>query len=106
MKIIEGIGAPTRKTEAALWDTYRDETTGKLYKCTFAYRESLNDSFDCQWKEIDGFDSVEEVKTEAVTKSEPVKEESKKPEPVEQKDKNKPQKGKRTNYTQYSKNAK
>ena len=96
MKIIEGIGAPTRKTEAALGDTYRDETTGRRYKCTFAYLESLNDSFDCQWKEIDGSDVVEEVKTEAVMK----------PEPVEQKDKNKSQKGKRTNYTQYSKNAK
>lgn len=98
-----GKGIPTRKTVGALGDIYTDTTTGKQYKCIFAYRSDNDEDFDCQWKELSSGDAkksevekvkkVEEVeKVEKETVEEPVKVEEEQP--------------KRTNYSAYSKKSK
>lgn len=101
-----GKGIPTRKTVGALGDIYTDTTTGKQYKCIFAYRSDNDEEFDCQWKELSSGDTkksevekVEEV--EEVEKVEKVEEETvEKPVEVEE------EQPKRTNYSAYSKKSK
>ena len=110
-----GKGIPTRKTVGALGDIYTDTTTGKQYKCIFAYRSDNDEEFDCQWKELSSGDAkksevekvkkvekVEEVeKVEKVEKEEKVEEETvEKPVEVEE------EQPKRTNYSAYSKKSK
>ena len=95
-----GKGIPTRKTVGALGDIYTDTTTGKQYKCIFAYRSDNDEEFDCQWKEMSsgdakksGVEKVEKVeKVEEETVEEPVEVEEEQP--------------KRTNYSAYSKKSK
>ena len=98
-----GKGIPTRKTVGALGDIYTDTTTGKQYKCIFAYRSDNDEEFDCQWKELSSGDAkkseVEKVKK--VEKVEEVEEETVE-EPVEVEE----EKPKRTNYSAYSKKSK
>ena len=94
-----GKGIPTRKTVGALGDIYTDTTTGKQYKCIFAYRSDNDEEFDCQWKEMSsgdakksGVEKVEKVeKVEEETVEEPVEVEEEQP--------------KRTNYSAYSKKS-
>ena len=105
MGIIKGNGAPTRKTLGALGDIYIDSSTGKRYKCMFAYRSDSDNDFDCEWKEMkknkvqtDSLygETKEEPRTEPVeeTKEEP------KTEPVEE---TKEEPNKRTDYSAFSK---
>lgn len=101
-----GKGIPTRKTVGALGDIYTDTTTGKQYKCIFAYRSDDDEEFDCQWKELSSGDAkkseVEKVeKVEEVEKVEKVEEETVE-EPVEVEE----EQPKRTNYSAYSKKSK
>ena len=93
MANLKGTGAPTKKTVAAIGDIYTDTTTGKQYKCTFAYRTDNDADFDCSWVELKG------VKVE-----EPV--EKTKDEPVEKKEQDQtktPKTSNRTNYAAYGK---
>lgn len=78
MANLKGTGAPTKKTVAAIGDIYTDTTTGKQYKCTFAYRTDNDTDFDCSWVEMKGVKveepvekPVEETKDEQVGKKEP-----------------------------------
>lgn len=85
MANLKGTGAPTKKTVAAIGDIYTDTTTGKQYKCTFAYRTDNDADFDCSWVELKG------VKVE---------------EPVEKKEPDQtktPKSSNRTNYAAYGK---
>lgn len=71
MANLKGTGAPTKKTVAAIGDIYTDTTTGKQYKCTFAYRTDNDTDFDCSWVELKGVkeeEPVEETKDEPVEK--------------------------------------
>ena len=54
MAEIRGTGAPTKRTKAAVGDLYIDESTGKQYKCVMAYRTSLKEEFEYQWKLKEG----------------------------------------------------
>ena len=74
MANLKGTGTPTKKTVAAIGDIYTDTTTGKQYKCTFAYRTDNDADFDCSWVELKGVkveEPVEETKDEPVEKKEP-----------------------------------
>lgn len=97
MANLKGTGAPTKKTVAAIGDIYTDTTTGKKYKCTFAYRTDNDADFDCSWVEMKGVKVEEPVeKPVEETKDEPV--EKKEP------DQTKTQKSSnRTNYAAYGK---
>lgn len=95
-----GKGIPTRKTAGALGDIYTDTTTGKQYKCIFAYRSDNDEEFDCQWKELSGGDA-KKSEVEKVEKVEEVEEERVE-EPVEVEE----EQPKRTNYNAYSKKSK
>ena len=70
MANLKGTGAPTKKTVAAIGDIYTDTTTGKQYKCTFAYRTDNDADFDCSWSELKGV-KVEEPVEKPVEKKEP-----------------------------------
>jgi major membrane immunogen (membrane-anchored lipoprotein) len=35
----------------AIGEIYTDTETGKMYKCTYSYKDS-NGNFDCTWKEV------------------------------------------------------
>ena len=95
-----GKGIPTRKTVGALGDIYTDTTTGKQYKCIFAYRSDNDEEFDCQWKELSSGDT-KKSEVEKVEKVEKVEEETvEKPVEVEE------EQPKRTNYSAYSKKSK
>ena len=95
-----GKGIPTRKTAGALGDIYTDTTTGKQYKCIFAYRSNNDEEFDCQWKELSSGDA-KKSEVEKVEKVEKVEEETvEKPVEVEE------EQPKRTNYSAYSKKSK
>lgn len=103
MAMIKGNGKPTRKTKGAIGDIYTDRSTGRMYKCVFAYRGAFEEEFDCQWREIQSDGKVEaetvaeETKVEAV--AEPMVEEA----PV----KEEPKQESRPNYhKQYSKTNK
>ena len=101
MANLKGTGAPTKKTVAAIGDIYTDTTTGKQYKCTFAYRTDNDADFDCSWVELKGV-KVEEPVEKKVEK--PVEET--KDEPVEKKEPNQtktPKASNRTNYAAYGK---
>ena len=104
MRNLKGTGAPTRKTVGAIGDIYTDTSTGKKYKCTFAYRENPDDDFDCQWVELRNgesrADNVAETQVEEV-EEEPEKEvKEEEPEPEKESSTN------RTNYAAYSKKNK
>ena len=74
MANLKGTGAPTKKTVAAIGDIYTDTTTGKQYKCTFAYRTDNDADFDCSWVELKGVkveEPVEKLVEEPVEKKEP-----------------------------------
>lgn len=97
MANLKGIGAPTKKTVAAIGDIYTDTTTGKQYKCTFAYRTDNDTDFDCSWVELKGVKVEEPVEK-------PVEET--KDEPVEKKETDQTKTSKtsnRTNYAAYGK---
>ena len=89
MANLKGTGAPTKKTVAAIGDIYTDTTTGKQYKCTFAYRTDNDTDFDCSWVELKG------VKVEK-----PVEKPVEKKEPDQTKT---PKTSNRTNYAAYGK---
>lgn len=105
MRNLKGTGEPTRKTVGAIGDIYTDTSTGKKYKCTFAYRENPDDDFDCQWAELRNIEGraakVTETPVEEVKEEEPV-EEVKEEEPEPEKESS----TKRTNYAAYSKKTK
>lgn len=93
MANLKGTGAPTKKTVAAIGDIYTDTTTGKQYKCTFAYRTDNDADFDCSWVELKGVkveEPVEETKDEPVEKKEPDQTKT-------------PKTSNRTNYAAYGK---
>lgn len=93
MANLKGTGAPTKKTVAAIGDIYTDTTTGKQYKCTFAYRTDNDADFDCSWVELKGVKvekPVEETKDESVEKKEPDQTKT-------------PKSSNRTNYAAYGK---
>lgn len=52
MSNLTGTGAPSAALQAAIGDIYTDESTGKKYKCTFAYRSIESENFVSQWKEL------------------------------------------------------
>lgn len=52
MSNLTGTGAPSATLQAAVGDIYTDGSTGKKYKCTFAYRSSESENFVSQWKEL------------------------------------------------------
>ena len=100
MANLKGTGAPTKKTVAAIGDIYTDTTTGKQYKCTFAYRTDNDADFDCSWSELKGVKveepvekPVEETKDEQVEKKEPDQTKT-------------PKSSSHTNYAAYSKKTK
>ena len=97
MAKLKGTGAPTKKTVAAIGDIYTDTTTGKKYKCTFAYRTDNDTNFDCSWVELKGVKVEEPVeKPVEETNDEPVE----KKEPDQTKT---PKAPNRTNYAAYGK---
>lgn len=97
MANLKGTEAPTKKTVAAIGDIYTDTTTGKQYKCTFAYRTDNDTDFDCSWVELKGVKVEEPVeKPVEETKEEPVE----KKEPDQTKT---PKTSNRTNYAAYGK---
>ena len=89
MANLKGTGAPTKKTVAAIGDIYTDTTTGKQYKCTFAYRTDNDTDFDCSWVELKGV-KVEDPVEETVEKKEPDQTKT-------------PKTSNRTNYAAYGK---
>ena len=103
MAKLKGTGAPTKKTAAAVGDIYTDTTTGKQYKCTFAYRTDNDADFDCSWTELKGV-KVEDPKPVVEEKKEekeaPVEETKPEPEPDQTKT---PKTSNRTNYAAYGK---
>lgn len=119
MSNLTGTGAPSAALQAAIGDIYTDESTGKKYKCTFAYRSVESENFVSQWKELktDGKKIGEAVskpvETPVNTNSEPEKipseksEENKAENPVdpEKKEENpvNPNQQPKKNYTNYSK---
>ena len=52
MTNLKGTGAPSAILQAAVGDIYTDGSTGKKYKCTFAYRSGESENFVSQWKEL------------------------------------------------------
>ena len=97
MANLKGTGAPTKKTVAAIGDIYTDTSTGKQYKCTFAYRTDNDTDFDCSWVEL-----------KCVKVEEPVEEMKDEPEekPVDKKEPDQtktPKTSNRTNYAAYGK---
>lgn len=119
MSNLTGTGAPSAALQAAIGDIYTDESTGKKYKCTFAYRSVESENFVSQWKELktDGKKIGEAVskpaETPVNTNSEPEKipgeksEENKAENPVDpEKKEEKPvdsNQQPKKNYTNYSK---
>lgn len=72
MSNIKGTGVPNKTIQASIGDIYTDESTGKNYKCTFAYRDGSKDTFDTQWTETN--DIIEkETKPEQKVEVEDVK---------------------------------
>ena len=101
MANLKGTGAPTKKTVAAIGDIYTDTTTGKKYKCTFAYRTDNDADFDCSWVELKGVKAEEPVeKPVEETKDEPIEEPVEKKEPDQTKT---PKTSNHTNYAAYGK---
>lgn len=119
MNKLTGTGAPSAALQAAIGDIYTDESTGKKYKCTFAYRSVESENFVSQWKELktDGKKIGEAVskpvETPVNTNSEPEKipgeksEENKAENPVDPEKKEEkpvnPNQQPKKNYTDYSK---
>lgn len=119
MNNLTGTGAPSAALQAAIGDIYTDESTGKKYKCTFAYRSVESENFVSQWKELktDGKKIGEAVskpvETPVNTNSEPEKipgeksEENKAENPVDPEKKEEkpvnPNQQPKKNYTNYSK---
>lgn len=119
MSNLIGTGAPSAALQAAIGDIYTDESTGKKYKCTFAYRSVESENFVSQWKELKtngkkiGEAVSKPVETPVNTNSEPEKipgeksEENKAENPVdpEKKEENpvNPNQQPKKNYTNYSK---
>lgn len=119
MTNLTGTGAPSAALQAAIGDIYTDESTGKKYKCTFAYRSVESENFVSQWKELktDGKKIGEAVskpvETPVNTNSEPEKnpgeksEENKVENPVDPEKKEEtpanPNQQPKKNYTDYSK---
>lgn len=119
MTNLTGTGAPSAALQAAIGDIYTDESTGKKYKCTFAYRSVESENFVSQWKELktDGKKIGEAVskpvETPVNTNSEPEKipgeksEENKVENPVDPEKKEEtpanPNQQPKKNYTNYSK---
>lgn len=52
MANLTGTGAPSATLQAAVGDIYTDGSTGKKYKCAFAYRSGESENFVSQWKEL------------------------------------------------------
>lgn len=52
MANLTGTGAPSTTLQAAIGDIYTDGSTGKKYKCTFAYRSGESENFVSQWKQL------------------------------------------------------
>ena len=101
MANLKGTGAPTKKTVAAIGDIYTDTTTGKQYKCTFAYRTDTDADFDCSWVELKGVKVKEPVEKQVEkTKEEPVEKQVEKKEPDQTKT---PKTSNHINYAAYGK---
>ena len=101
MANLKGTGAPTKKTVAAIGDIYTDTTTGKQYKCTFAYRTDNDADFDCSWVELKGVKVEEPVEKKVEKPAEETKHEQvEKKEPDQTKA---PKASNRTNYAAYGK---
>lgn len=108
MAKIKGTGAPSTRLKAAIGDIYTDTKTGKLYKCTFAYRNGRTKKYESQWEEAGNtyqelFSNSEDVSNEAVlTGNETIDTGS---DILDDKDKTEPQSRKKyTNYSKPSKN--
>ena len=101
MARLKGTGAPSRDLVAAVGDIYTDETTGKSYKCVFAFRDGIKETLVTQWYEMKNAAEPEEIKPE-LKQSGPIVADKivagEKPEPVKQ-----PDTTKRKNYTNYNK---
>lgn len=56
-------------------ETYTDPRNGKMYKCTYAYKDS-NGNFDCTWKEVGALptNKIEDLKMESEIESEKISE--------------------------------
>lgn len=115
MSNLTGTVAPSAALQAAIGDIYTDESTGKKYKCTFAYRSVESENFVSQWKELKtdmksniannkkGREEVSKpVETPVNTNSEPEKIPGEKSEEKEEKPVNLNQQSNK-NYTNYSK---
>lgn len=109
MDIIKHRGAPTRNTAGGVGSLLVDVTTGKQYRCTFAYNSG--GTMEYSWKETGIVEKVgisKPVKPVESKNEEPVvvKTEEETNEPVVKEPIKPAQQPKRTNYTQYSKKSK
>lgn len=110
MTNLTGTGAPSATLQAAVGDIYTDGSTGKKYKCTFAYRSGESENFVSQWKELktDTKSNIADNKKigEAVSKSiDPPVNTNSEPEKIEKKEETpvNPNQQSNKNYTNYSK---
>ena len=103
MANLNGNGAPGKTTRGAIGDIYTDSSTGKKYKCVFAYRSDDSRPFECQWVEMKGYadknkSNIEKpVETDRRTEEPSVAAEHKEETPV------KSEQSPKKNYTNYSK---
>lgn len=101
MEPIKGKGMPTRSTVGSIGDIYIDTETGKRYKCTGSYGDSVHKTSDYEWKPatdlgVSGPKPVPPVKEEPKAAAvEPAKEEDK----TEEKPSPKPAKPQRNKTT-------
>lgn len=110
MANLTGTGAPSTTIQAAIGDIYTDESTGKKYKCTFAYRSVESEKFVSQWKELktDTKTNIADNKKigEAVSKPiDPPANTNSEPEKIEKKEETSVNQNQQSNknYTNYSK---
>ena len=101
MANLKGTGAPTKKTVAAIGDVYTDTTTGKQYKCTFAYRTDNDTDFDCSWVELKGVKVEEPVEKKVEKPVEEMKHEQVE-NPVGKKEPDQAKTPKSSNHTNYA----
>ena len=75
MATIKGNGVPTRTTKGAIGDKYQDTTTGKMYVCTNAFRDSVGTA-EYSWRIVDKIPPITlnkpTVKPQVEKKPEPV----------------------------------
>lgn len=67
MAELRNIGVPSKHTIGAIGDTCIDILTGKVYKCTFAYRTSNGDRI-CDWKDTGDVAEITEVQKIDISK--------------------------------------